>query len=59
MSGSHVPDGKKGAVAQKTVAIPGRGAVFVLQPDVNPLDSGQAASMDAINIIDSQTTISS
>ncbi|WP_230981702.1 LpqN/LpqT family lipoprotein [Mycobacterium malmoense] len=59
MSGSHVPDGKKGAVAQKTVAIPGRGAVFVLQPNANPLDSGQAASMDAMNIIDSQTTISS
>lgn len=46
-------------MAQKTVAIPGRGAVFVLQPNANPLDSGQAASMDAMNIIDSQTTISS
>jgi Probable lipoprotein LpqN len=57
ISGSYVRDGKKRAVAQKTVVIPGQGAVFVLQLNADALDSDQGPLTDAMNVVDDQTTI--
>jgi hypothetical protein len=39
------------------VVIPAQGAVFVLELDADSLDSDQGALMDAANVIDDQTTI--
>jgi hypothetical protein len=57
LSGSYTKDGTKRTAAQKTVVIPVHGAVFVLELDADSLDSDQGALMDAANIIDDQTTI--
>jgi hypothetical protein len=57
ISGSYQREGKKRAVAQKTVVIPGQDAVFVLQLNANALDSDQGPLMDAMNAVDTQTTI--
>jgi hypothetical protein len=39
------------------VVIPGRGAVFVLQLNADSLESDQGPLMDAMNVVDDQTTI--
>ena len=57
LNGTYPKDGKTRTVAQKTVVIPGQGAVFVLQLNADSLQSDQGPLMDAINIIDDQTTI--
>jgi Probable lipoprotein LpqN len=57
LSGSYTKDGTKRTAAQKTVVIPAQGAVFVLELDADSLDSDQGALMDAANVIDDQTTI--
>ncbi len=57
ISGTYTKDGKKRAVAQKTVVIPSQGAVFVLQLNADALDSDGGPLADATNIIDDQTTI--
>jgi hypothetical protein len=59
ISGTYVKDGKTRAVAQKTVVIPtGQGGLFVLQLNADSLQSDQSPLMDATNVIDDQTTIS-
>jgi hypothetical protein len=57
ISGSYVKEGKQRTAAQKTVIIPGQGAVFVLELDADSADSDQAVLMNAVNVIDDQTTI--
>jgi len=57
LSGTYQKDGKTRTVAQKTVVIPSQGAVFVLQFNANALESDQGPLMDATNVIDDQTTI--
>jgi hypothetical protein len=57
LGGTYVKDGKKRAVAQKTVVIPSGDAVFVLQLNADSLESEQGPLMDATNVIDDQTTI--
>ena len=56
-SGSYNKNVVKRIAAQKTVIIPAQGAVFVLELDADSIDSDQGALMDAVNIIDDQTTI--
>ncbi len=57
LGGTYQKDGKTRAVAQKTVVIPGQGAVYVLQLNADSAESDQGPLMDATNIIDDQTTI--
>jgi hypothetical protein len=57
LSGGYTKNGAKRIAAQKTVIIPVQGAVFVLELDADSADSDQGVLMDAVNIIDDQTTI--
>ncbi|ETW25169.1 LpqN/LpqT family lipoprotein [Mycobacterium gastri] len=57
LGGTYVRDGKTRAVAQKTVVIPGKDGVYVLQLNADSLESEQGPLMDATNVIDEQTTI--
>ena len=57
LNGTYQKDGKTRTVAQKTVVIPSQGAVFVLQLNADSLQSDQGPLMDATNIIDDKTTI--
>ena len=57
LSGGYTKNGEKRIAAQKTVIIPVQGAVFVLELDADSADSDQGVLMDAVNIIDDQTTI--
>ena len=43
--------------AEDVVIIPAQGAVFVLELDADAADSDHDVLMDAVNIIDDQTTI--
>jgi hypothetical protein len=58
ISGTYVKDGKTRFVGQKTVVIPGQGALFVLQLNADALATDQGPLVDAMNIVDDQTTIS-
>lgn len=58
LGGTYEKNGKKRAIAQKTVVIPSGDAVFVLQLNADSLESEQGPLMDATNVIDEQTTIS-
>jgi hypothetical protein len=57
LSGSYMKNGTKRTAAQKTVVIPVQGAVYVLELDADALDSDHGALMDAVGVIDDQTTI--
>ncbi len=57
LGGTYQRDGQTRAVAQKTVVIPSQGAVYVLQLNADSLQSEQGPLMDATNVIDDQTTI--
>lgn len=57
ISGTYARGGKTRAIAQKTVVIPGQGAVFVLQLNADSLASDQGPLLDAMNVVDEQTTI--
>jgi Probable lipoprotein LpqN len=57
LNGTYQKDGKTRAVAQKTVVIPSQGALYVLQLNADSLQTDQGPLMDATNIIDDQTTI--
>jgi serine/threonine protein kinase, bacterial len=57
ISGYYSREGRKRAVAQKTVVIPSQGAIFVLQLNADSLDSDQGPLMDATNVVDERTTI--
>ncbi|HUH69658.1 MAG TPA: LpqN/LpqT family lipoprotein [Mycobacterium sp.] len=57
LSGSYTKNRTKRTAAQKTVVIPAQGAVFVLELDADSLESDHGTLMDAADIIDDQTTI--
>ncbi|QNI05642.1 hypothetical protein GAN17_04555 [Mycobacterium kubicae] len=57
LGGSYDKNGKKRAVAQKTVVITSPNGLFVLQLDADALDNEGGLLMDATSIIDEQTTI--
>jgi Probable lipoprotein LpqN len=57
LGGTYDKNGKRRAIAQKTVVIPSGDAVFVLQLNADSLESEQGPLMDATNVIDEQTTI--
>jgi hypothetical protein len=59
LNGTYVKDDTKRFAAQKTVVIPSQGAVFVLQLNAKSLDSDQGPVMDAMKVVDEQTTITS
>jgi Probable lipoprotein LpqN len=58
ISGTYVKEGKTRAAAQKTVVIPSQGTVFVLQLNADSSAREQGQLMDAMNVVDDQTTIS-
>ena len=55
--GSYIKDGVRRAIAQKTVVIPTRGGVYVLQLNADAPYGQIQALMDATEIIDQQTVI--
>lgn len=57
LGGTYQKNGKTRVIAQKTVVIPSQGAVYVLQPNADGLESDQGPLMDATSVIDDQTTI--
>ncbi|MCX2929470.1 LpqN/LpqT family lipoprotein [Mycobacterium sp. CVI_P3] len=56
-AGTYMNDGKKRVVAQKTVVIPGKDALFALQLNADALDGQQDVILDAAKVIDEQTKI--
>jgi hypothetical protein len=57
LGGNYMKDGKKRIIAQKTVVIPGKDGLYVLQMNADALDGQQGPLMDATNVIDDKTTI--
>ena len=57
IGGTYTKDGVKRAIAQKTVAIPGQDALYVLQLNADGTEDQMGALMDATGVIDEQTTI--
>lgn len=56
-AGTFVEGGKKRVVAQKTVVVPGKDALFVLQLNAVAPDGQQDVILDAAKLIDEQTKI--
>ncbi|WP_059015528.1 LpqN/LpqT family lipoprotein [Mycobacterium sp. M26] len=56
-AGTYSRDGKQRIAAQKTVVVPGKDALFVLQLNADALDGQQGVIIDAANLIDEKTTI--
>ncbi len=57
-AGTFVDNGKKRAVAQKTVVVPGKdGALYVLQLNAVTLEGQEDVVLDAAKLIDEKTTI--
>jgi len=52
IGGTYTKDGVKRAIAQKTVAIPGQDALYVLQLNADGTEDQMGALMDATNAID-------
>jgi Probable lipoprotein LpqN len=59
LNGTYQKDGATRVIAQKTVVIPGQDGVFVLQLNADSPQSDQGPLLDATNVIDDQTTITS
>ena len=57
IGGTYIKDEAKRAIAQKTVVIPGRDALFVLQLNADGTEDQMGALMDATGVIDEQTKI--
>lgn len=57
LGGNYMKDGKKRIIAQKTVVIPGKDGLYVLQMNADALDGQEGPLMDATNVIDEKTTI--
>jgi hypothetical protein len=57
IGGTYAKDGVKRAIAQKTVVIPGKDALYVLQLNADGTEDQMGALMDATSVIDEQTTI--
>jgi len=56
-AGTYTHDGSARIAAQKTVVIPGKDALFVLQLNADALDGQQDVILDATKVIDEQTKI--
>lgn len=57
LGGNYVKDGQKRIIAQKTVVIPGKDGLYVLQMNADALDGQEGPLMDATGVIDEKTTI--
>jgi hypothetical protein len=57
IGGTYVKDGAKRMIAQKTVVIPSKGDVFVLQLNADGTEDQMGPLMDATSQIDEKTTI--
>jgi hypothetical protein len=57
LGGNYVKDGKKRIIAQKTVVIPGKDGLYVLQMNADALDGQEGPLMEATGVIDEKTTI--
>ena len=57
IGGTYTKDGVKRAIAQKTVVIPGRNGLYVLQLNADGTENQMGSLMDATGAIDKQTTI--
>jgi hypothetical protein len=57
LGGTYKKDGVSRAIAQKTVVIPGKDGLYVLQLNADGLEDQIGALMDATSAIDEQTTI--
>lgn len=57
IGGTYKKDGAVRAIAQKTVVIPGKDGLYVLQLNVDGLEDQIGAVIDATSAIDEQTTI--
>lgn len=57
LGGKYMKDGKKRIIAQKTVVIPGKDGLYVLQMNADALDGQEIPLMDATGVIDEKTTI--
>jgi hypothetical protein len=57
IGGTYTKDGVKRAIAQKTVVIPGQDGLYVLQLNADGREDQMGALMDAMAVIDEQTTI--
>ncbi|BBY65061.1 envelope biogenesis lipoprotein LpqN [Mycolicibacterium helvum] len=57
LGGNYVKDGKKRIIAQKTVVIPGKDGLYVLQMNADALDGQEGPLIDATSVIDKKTTI--
>ena len=57
LGGNYMKDGKKRIIAQKTVVIPGKDGLYVLQINADALDGQEGPLMEATNVLDEKTTI--
>ena len=57
IGGMYTKDGVKRAIAQKTVVIPGKDGLYVLQLNADGTEDQMGALMDATSVIDDQTKI--
>ena len=57
LSGTYVKDGATRLIGQKTVVIPGQDGMYVLQLNADGPEGQEGPMMDAMNLIDEQTTI--
>jgi hypothetical protein len=57
ISGTYTKDGTKRAIAQKTVVIPGKDGLYVLQLNADGMEDQMPALMQATAVIDEQATI--
>ncbi len=57
VGGTYMKEGARRAVAQKTVTIPGKDGLFVLQLNADGTEDQMGVLMDATTIIDEQTKI--
>lgn len=56
-AGTYTYEGKARVIAQKTVVIPGNGALFALQLNADAPQTQQSVVIDAAEVIDEQTKI--
>jgi serine/threonine-protein kinase len=57
IGGTYTKDGVRRAIAQKTVVIPGKGGLYVLQLNADGTEDQMGTLMDATSVIDQQTKI--
>jgi hypothetical protein len=57
VGGTYTKNGVKRAIAQKTVVIPGQDALFVMQLNADGPEPQMGVLVDAMNVIDQNTTI--